>query len=351
MKRLYTNNLPIQMEYFVENVTNGVDVLREAEEVNREKFVINHLFKDALNSIIKTAERYEKPLDASKGDVKKVVGNKELLETINELSKKYDNEKVNKNFLFDPVDSWKIHHHVILAKRTYLYLSNMSKKFTDAYRNNNLLVMSYYKALVSNLFAFVGEVVAYSMNMEKGSTDRFYNSLRVKSLKDFVVSYENGSIDSFIDTSKKLLENYGEGNGKILYESYDILNSGMQIIKRIVNNLDKDGKIGSFAYKAIDFMNQILALKQMLWPLIVSNLMPKINEYISLFKTFVNDVSGEASSTNNIAQQIISNSKKADDRAETLINSENNNLYGEIQKNWNSLKSNSETSDVNDFVF
>lgn len=344
--RLYSDNLPIQIEYFVENAQNKIEVLREAEQAMREKTAVEVLFKNALNSILKVVDKFEKPLDMSKGDIKRVTGNKELLATINKLSKEYKVEQ--KDVASAPLTSWGLDEYVTLARKAYLYTSNLSKEFTNGYRDANLLIMNYYKALVSNLFALVGECVAYTIT---GDTVD-YKSLRVVTLRDFVVAYENGSIHKFLETSKTLMEEYGDvARGMSLYESYDLVQSGVQFIKKFINNADKNGQMGNFVYKAVDLMRQILAIKQMVWPLIV-NMLPKMNEYISLFKSFVDgvDLSANMGNTNKIANQIVANASRADDKANYLISIENDQMYNNIQKTWADSK-NSEVDAIDDFKF
>ena len=326
--RLYEDRLPIQLEYFVESAQNKIEVLREAEQVVRERTAVDLLFKNALSGILKVVDKFEKPLDMSKGDIKKVTGNKELLATINKLTKEYDVEQKDIQSL--SLNSWGLDEYVTLSRKVYLYISNLSKEFSAGYRDTNLLVINYYKALVSNLFALVGECVAYTV-----SGDRIdYKSLRVITLRDFVTAYENGGIQKFLDTSKTILESYGELSKDVqLYESYDIVQSSVQFIKKFINNADRSGQIGNFVYKAVDFMRQILVLKQMVWPLVV-NMLPKMNEYISLFKSFVDgvDLATTAGGTSKIASQIILNSSRADDKANYLISIENDQMYNNVQK-------------------
>jgi hypothetical protein len=119
--------------------------------------------------------------------------------------------------------------------------------------------MNYYKALVSNLIALVGECVAYTINNEKVD----YRSLRVTTLKEFIDAYEKGSINKFLDTSKTIMESYVDRSGSPLYESYDIVQSSIQFIKKFINDVDRTGEIGNIIYKAVDFMKQILVIKQM----------------------------------------------------------------------------------------
>lgn len=330
--RLYEDALPNQIEYFVGNSRNKLEFLREAEEVTREKFVIDHLFKNVLNSILKVVDKFEKPLDVSKGDIKRVVGGKELLETINKLSKEVGNgdKDVNLNIR---LENWGINEYIGLARKAYLYASNLSKVFTAGYRNNNLLVMSYYKGVTSNIFALVGECVAYTINKEPID----YKSLRVKTLRDFVIAYEDGSVHKFLETSQQLLESFDEYNetNVILSESFDIVQTSMKFIRKFVNNIDKNGQIGSMVYKAVEFIKQVLSLKQMFWPMIV-NMLPKMNEYINLFKGFLGsgDVLANMGGTQKIAKQILDNSVRADDRANYLISVDNDTMYNQIQKNW-----------------
>jgi hypothetical protein len=256
--RLYEDNLPIQLEYFVESAQNKIDILKEAEQVSRERTAVDILFKNALNSILKVVDKFEKPLDISKGDVKKVAGNKELLATINKLTKEFDLEV--KDIASTSVNNWGLDEYVALARKSYLYISNLSREFSIGYRESNLLVINYYKALVSNLFALVGECVAYTVSGDKVD----YKSLRVITLKDFVTAYESGSVQRFLTTSKTILETYkDEKNTDMLYESYDIVQSSVQFIKKFINNIDRDGQIGNVIYKAVDFMKQILIIKQM----------------------------------------------------------------------------------------
>jgi hypothetical protein len=256
--RLYEDLLPIQLEYFVENAHNKIDILRETEEVSRERVAIDVLFKNALNSILKVVDRFEKPLDMSKGDIKRVAGNKELLATINKLTKEFDIDAKDIQNL--PINNWGLDEFISLARKTYLYTSNLSKEFSIGYRDNNLLVINYYKALVSNLFALVGECVAYTVSGDKVD----YRSLRVITLRDFVTAYENGGIQRFLFTSTDILESCKDKEvDSVLYESYDIVQSSVKFIKRFINNSDRNGQIGNFIYKAIDFMKQILVLKQM----------------------------------------------------------------------------------------
>lgn len=344
--RLYEDHLPIQLEYFVEGAQNKIDVLREAEEASRERTAVDVLFKNALNSILKVVDKFEKPLDMSKGDVKKVTGNKELLATINKLTKEYDIEP--KDFQSLPINSWGLDEFVSLARKTYLYVSNLSKEFSSGYRDNNLLVINYYKALVSNLFALVGECVAYTVTGDKVD----YRSLRVVTLKDFITAYENGGIQKFLSTSKSIMETYVTiDNDVVLYESYDIIQSSVQFIKKFINNADRSGNIGNMVYKAVDFMKQILVIKQMVWPLVV-NMLPKMNDYISLFKSFIDsvDTATDMGGTTKIANQIISNSSRADDKANYLISIENDQMYNNVQKNWNDVK-NSAVDSIDDFKF
>lgn len=343
--RLYENMLPLEIEYFVENVNNGVDFLREAEEVSREKFVIDKLFKNAINSILKVTDKFEKPLDTSKGDIKKVVGGKELLETINKLSKNYSDSE--KDIINTPLNNWGIEELILLSRKSYLYIANLSGIFTKGYRDNNLFIMNYYKALVANLFALIGEIVSYTVGGEALN----YKSLRVVSLRDFIVSYEKGEFAKFLESSKSLLEEFIIEDSKMLFESFDIVQSGIRFVKKIVNDMDKNDAIGNFVYKAVEFIRQILTLKQMIWPLIVGNLLPKMNEYIYMFKDFLNIGDGESATnqTQKLANQIISNSSRADDKANYLISVENNNLYNNIKKEWADSKKNTET--VDDFTF
>jgi len=257
--RLYEDLLPIQLEYFIENAHNKIDILRETEEVSRERVAIDVLFKNALNSILKVVDKFEKPLDMSKGDIRRVAGSKELLATINKLTKEFDIEAKDIQSL--PINSWGLDEFIYLARKTYLYASNLSKEFSAGYRDNNLLVINYYKALISNLFALVGECVAYTVSGDKVD----YRSLRVVTLRDFVTAYENGGIQRFLFTSKDILESCkNKEDSIILYETYDIIDSSIRFIKRFINNADRDGRIGNFIYKAIDFMKQILVLKQMI---------------------------------------------------------------------------------------
>jgi hypothetical protein len=95
MSRLYENSLPIQLEYFVESAKNDIVVLREAEQVSRERVAVDVIFKNALNSILKVVDKFEKPLDPSKGDIKKIAGHNILLQTITELSGEYDPDQVD----------------------------------------------------------------------------------------------------------------------------------------------------------------------------------------------------------------------------------------------------------------
>jgi hypothetical protein len=91
-----------------------------------------------------------------------------------------------------------------------------------------------------------------------------YKSLRIVTLKDFVEAYEDGGIQRFLSTSKNIMENYiAPDNDIMLYESYDIVRSSVQFIKKFINNADRSGKIGNIVYKAVDFMKQILVIKQM----------------------------------------------------------------------------------------
>ena len=101
--RLYEDNLPIQLEYFVESAQNKIEILREAEEASRERTAVDVLFKNALNSILKVVDKFEKPLDMSKGDLKKVTGGKELLATINKLTEEF--EVNTKDFQSIPLNS------------------------------------------------------------------------------------------------------------------------------------------------------------------------------------------------------------------------------------------------------
>lgn len=344
--RLYEDQLPIQLEYFVESAKNKIEVLREAEEASREKTAIDVLFKNGLNSILKVVDKFEKPLDMSKGDVKKVTGNKELLATINKLSKEYDLESKDIHSL--PLNKWELDEFISLARKTYLYISNLSKDFSTGYRDSNLLVINYYKALVSNLFALVGECVAYTVTGDKLD----YRSLRVVTLRDFITAYENGGIQKFLSTSKSIMETYVTiDNDTVLYESYDIVQSSVQFIKKFINKADQSGNIGSMIYKAVDFMKQILVIKQMVWPLVV-NMLPKMNEYITLFKTFIDsgDLATDIGTTNKIANQIISNSSRADDKANYLISIENDQMYSNATKNWNDMKTSAEET-MDDFKF
>jgi hypothetical protein len=326
--RLYENNLPIQLEYFVESAKNDIDVLREAEKASREKVAVDVLFKNALNSILKVVEKFEKPLDPSKGDIKKIVGHSVLLQTITELSNEYDPDQTD--IQSTPVNKWGLPELIALSRKTYLYISNLSKNFAQGYRDNNILIINYYKALVSNLIALVGECVAYTINNEKVD----YHSLRIITLKEFVEAYEKGSIHKFLDTSGTIMESYIDKNGVALYESYDIVQSSIQFIKRFISDVDKNGEIGHMIYKAVDFIKQILIIKQMVWPLVV-NMLPKMSEYINLFKSFIGsaELATEAGSTNKIADQIISNSSRADDKANYLISIENNQMYNNTKKN------------------
>jgi hypothetical protein len=63
-------------------------------------------------------------------------------------------------------------------------------------------------------------------------------------------------------------------------------------------------------------------------------MLPKMNDYISLFKSFVDsaDLSVGMGSTSKIASQIISNSSRADDKANYLISLENDQMYNTVQK-------------------
>lgn len=342
--RLYENSLPIQLEYFVESAKNDIDVLREAEEVSRERVAVDVLFKNALNSILKVVEKFEKPLDPSKGDIKKISGHNVLLQAITELSGEYDPEQTD--LQSTPLNKWGLPEFVALSRKTYLYISNLSKQFAQGYRDNNILIMNYYKALVSNLIALVGECVAYTMSSEKVD----YRSLRVVTLKEFIDAYEKGSIHKFLDTSTSIMESYIDRSGTPLYESYDIVQSGIQFIKKFINDVDRSGEIGTIIYKAVDFMKQILIIKQMVWPLVV-NMLPKMNDYMSLFKTFVGsaELALDTGSTNKIADQIITNSSRADDKANYLISIENNQMYNNTKKNWSDIKNSQET--IDDFKF
>lgn len=332
LTRLYEDHLPIQLEYFVGNVSNKVKFLREAEMVQREKTVVDHLFKNALNGILKITDKFEKPLDTSKGDIKRVVGSKELLATINKLSKNYSEKQ--KDILSSPVNSWGLDEYIALSRKAYLYISNLSRDFVQGYRRNNLLIMSTYKGLVSNLFSLVGECVSFTITGEEVD----YRSLRVKNLRDFVEAYENGSFQKSLEDSKTLLEEFLDEPNMVLYESYDIVQSGVKFLKRIINNFDRDDKIGNFVYKAVDFIKQIVSLKQLIWPLVVNNLLPKMSEYILLFKGFLGDEENMSNQTSKIANQILSNSARADDRANYLISMENDSMYNQIQKSWNDKK-------------
>lgn len=344
--RLYEDHLPIQLEYFVESAQNKIEFLREAEQVARERTAVDVLFKNALIGISKVVDKFEKPLDTSKGDIKRVVGNKELLATINKLTKEYDSESKDISSL--PINNWELDEFVSLARKTYLYTSNLAKEFATGYRESNMLIMNYYKALVSNLFALVGECVAYTVSGEKVD----YRSLRVITLRDFIIAYENDGIQKFMDTSKSLMEAFLDDSDKslVLYESYDIVQSGVKFIKKFINNADRDGQIGNIVYKAIDFMKQILVIKQMVWPLVV-NMLPKMNDYISLFNSFVGgaETVGDMGSTSKIATQILANSARADDKANYLISIENDQMYSKIQKNWTDKKSTTDT--IDDFKF
>jgi len=149
---------------------------------------------------------------------------------------------------------------ISLSRKSYLYISNLSKEFASGYRDNNLLVITYYKALLSNLVALVAECIAYLDSGDKVD----YKSLRVVTLRDFVTAYENGGIQKFLSTSKNIMESYIDINGIALYESYDIVQSSVQFIKKFINNADRSGQIGNMIYKAVDFMKQIRAIKQMI---------------------------------------------------------------------------------------
>lgn len=344
-KRLYEEVLPLEIEYFVCNVTNGVDFLREAEQVSREKFAVEKIFKNAINGILKVTDKFEKPLDMSKGDIKKVVGSKELLETINKLTENFDPSE--RDVLRSPVNNWKLEDLITLSRKTYLYISNLTPVFTRGYRDNNLFIINYYKALVSNLFALIGEVVSYTVTGEYPN----YKSLRVTSLRDFVLSYEKGEFTKFLESSKALLEEYGYEDNKVLYESYDIIQSGVRFVKKLINNVDRNDVVGNFIYKAVEFVKQIIQMKQMIWPLVVGNLLPKLNDYINMFKDFVmNDsTTGFGNNTTKLANQIISNASRADDKANYLISVENNNMYNDIKKEY--MESKKEVETIDDFVF
>lgn len=344
--RLYEDALPIQMEYFIESAKNKIVIFKEAEEVSRERTAIDTIFKNALNSILKVVDKFEKPLDMSKGDIKKVTGNKELLATINKLTKEFDIE--TKDFQSIPLNDWGLDELISLSRKTYLYISNLSKEFSLGYKENNLLVINYYKALVSNLFALVGECVAYTVSGDKVN----YKSLRVITMRDFIVAYENGGIQKFLLTSKTILEAYSDsGTNVVLYESYDMVYSGVQFLKKVINNADRNGQIGDIIYKAVGFIRQILSIKQMIWPLVI-NMLPKINEYITLFKSFVDgvDVTANMGATTTIANQIIANSARADDKANYLISIENDQMYNNVQKSWTKAKT-APVDPLDDFKF
>lgn len=342
-KRLYEDVLPLEVEYFVGNVNNGVEFLREAETVSREKFVIDKVFKNAVNGILKVTDKFEKPLDTSKGDIKRVVGGNELLETINKLSKNYNEKEKDINSI--QLKDFGIQELITLSRKSYLYISNLSGVFTRGYRDNNLFIMNYYKALVANLFALIGEIVSYTVN------DQFpdYRSLRVSSLRDFVVSYEKGEFTKFLESSKQLLEEFSFEDNVMLYESFDIIQSGVKFVKKLINNMDKNDAVGNFVYKAVDFIKQILQLKQMVWPLVVGNLLPKMNDYIAMFKDFINNDNNTSKTTQRLAGQIIANTSRADDKANYLISVENNSMYNDIKKEWTDSRADVETLD--DFTF
>jgi hypothetical protein len=80
-------------------------------------------------------------------------------------------------------------------------------------------------------------------------------------------------------------------------------------------------------------------------------MLPKMNDYISLFKSFLGgaELAMETGATNKIAEQIISNSSRADDKANYLISIENNQMYNNTKKNWNEIKSGQDT--IDDFKF
>ena len=159
--RLYENTLPIQLEYFVESAKNDIDVLREAEEVSRERVAIDVLFKNALNSILKVVEKFEKPLDPSKGDIKRIAGHDLLLKTITELSNEYDPDQ--SDISSTPLNKWGLAEFVSLSRKTYLYISNLSKQFAQGYKGKNILIINYYTTLVSNLIVLVLEYLIYTV--------------------------------------------------------------------------------------------------------------------------------------------------------------------------------------------
>src|SRR5690606_14451407 len=113
--------------------------------VAREKTAIEVIFKYAIQGILKVSDKFEKPLDMSKGDIRRVVGSKELLATINKLSKDYNLDA--KDIQSSPVSTWGLDEFVVLARKSYLYISNLTSEFTKAFQDSNLIIMNYYKAL------------------------------------------------------------------------------------------------------------------------------------------------------------------------------------------------------------
>lgn len=80
-------------------------------------------------------------------------------------------------------------------------------------------------------------------------------------------------------------------------------------------------------------------------------MLPKMNDYMSLFKSFLGSagLALETGNTGKIAEQIISNSSRADDKANYLISIENNQMYNNTKKNWNEIKNSEDT--IDDFKF
>lgn len=70
-----------------------------------------------------------------------------------------------------------------------------------------------------------------------------------------------------------------------------------------------------------------------------------------MFKDFVTNDSntGFGTNTTKLANQIISNASRADDKANYLISVENNNMYNDIKKEYAESKKEVET--IDDFVF
>jgi hypothetical protein len=81
-------------------------------------------------------------------------------------------------------------------------------------------------------------------------------------------------------------------------------------------------------------------------------MLPKMNEYVSLFKTFVGgaELATTTGASSKIASQIISNASRADDKANYLISIENDQMYNNVQKDWNDVK-NSASESIDDFKF